>query len=697
MTPKTPKITKFCNETFKSTCSSMTASFAVTSETFTTTLATSAQVPYDDVPLEAGEAEFPDTRAQVGGDESRQDGQPPVERGEWSNQAEFFLSCLAYAVGIGNVWRFPYKCYKNGGGVFLIPYLVMLVLAALPMFYMELILGQFGRLGPNKVFGKLAPISKGLGYGMLCITAYVAIYYNVIIAWSIFYTFASLTSRLPWADCGNWFNTASCFLPEASRGCRAVGLVWWNNSCTSTSSYCQALAMAPLNASHCLHAALGAVGLEAGPRVSPSEEYFRRFMLLMEDDTTMDNLGGVNWRMVGCLALSWIICFACLIKGVKSAGKVVWFTALFPYFVLVLLFVRGVTLPGATTGMLYFVTPDWPRLLEVHVWIDAASQIFYSLGPAFGGLITLASYNKRNHNCQRDAVIIAAANSGTSVFAGFVIFSILGFMADELGVPVGEVVEGGTGLAFVAYPTAVTKLPCAPLWSFLFFTMLLTLGLDSQFTMVETLITALYDELPWLRRHTALVVGGVCSTGFALGLPMCLQGGYYIFILMDWYSGGWSLIALAVMEVLVVAWVYGVARLRRDLHHMGLSSPRWVAAYWSLTWRYIAPLLLTAVMVASLVDYTPAREGAYTFPRWAEAVGWAIALSSLVAVLPASLAEVVRVVRQGLPLSTLTTPDRLWRDANTNLAIKAAWVGKVAKEGKAKDGTFCAKEIESVM
>ena len=113
-------------------------------------------------------------------------------------QAEFFLSCMAYAVGIGNVWRFPYKCYKNGGGVFLIPYLVMLILAALPMFYMELVIGQFGRLGPNKVFGKIAPISRGLGYGMLCVTAYVAIYYNVIIAWSIFYTFASLTSKLPW-------------------------------------------------------------------------------------------------------------------------------------------------------------------------------------------------------------------------------------------------------------------------------------------------------------------------------------------------------------------------------------------------------------------------------------------------------------------------------------------------------------------
>ena len=105
---------------------------------------------------------------------------------------------MAYAVGIGNVWRFPYMCHKNGGGAFLIPYFIMLILVALPMLYMEFVLGQFGRLGPNKLFGKIAPIARGLGYGMLCVTAYVAIYYNVIIAWSIFYTFASFTSKLPW-------------------------------------------------------------------------------------------------------------------------------------------------------------------------------------------------------------------------------------------------------------------------------------------------------------------------------------------------------------------------------------------------------------------------------------------------------------------------------------------------------------------
>jgi solute carrier family 6 amino acid transporter-like protein 5/7/9/14 len=270
-------------------------------------------------------------------------------------------------------------------------------------------------------------------------------------------------------------------------------------------------------------------------------------------------------------------------------------------------------------------------------------------------------------------VIIAAANSGTSVFAGFVIFAILGFMAGELGVPVDEVVEGGTGLAFVAYPTAVTRLPCSPLWSFLFFTMLLTLGLDSQFTMVESLITAAYDEAPWLRRRPLAVVGTTCLAGFLLGLPMCLQGGLYIFVLMDWYSGSWSLIFLAVLEVLVVAWLYGVQRLRRDIHHMGIRTPRAVAFYWDVSWRALCPLLLSCVMVASLVDYTPAREGDYLFPPWANAIGWCIAVSSVLAVLPASLAEVVAAVRSGLPLSHLFTPDRMWRDENTNLAIKAGY------------------------
>ena len=215
-------------------------------------------------------------------------------------------------------------------------------------------------------------------------------------------------------------------------------------------------------------------------------------------------------------------------------------TALFPFVVLIILFGYGLTLDGAVDGILFYVTPEFDRLKTIEVWSAAANQIFYSLGPTFGGLITLSSYNRFNNNCHRDAILIAFINCGTSIFAGFVVFSILGFMANLANEPVENVVTSETALAFITYPDAVSQMPVPPLWSFLFFFMLLTLGLDSMFTFVETLTTCVLDHFHHLHTYKPFVVIGTCLLGFLSGLSMCTSSGIYMFELLDKTCASWK-------------------------------------------------------------------------------------------------------------------------------------------------------------
>lgn len=143
----------------------------------------------------------------------------------------------------------------------------------------------------------------------------------------------------------------------------------------------------------------------------------------------MDEPGGLKWWIVLCLLLSWTIVFFIVMKGIQSSGKVVYFTSLFPYIVLTIFFIRGITLRGASAGLMHMYTPKVEKLAEPTVWLDAATQVFYSFGLAFGSLIAFGSYNTPKNNCVRDVLLVSVCNAITAIYASVVIFAILGFKA----------------------------------------------------------------------------------------------------------------------------------------------------------------------------------------------------------------------------------------------------------------------------
>nr|XP_009679263.1 PREDICTED: sodium- and chloride-dependent glycine transporter 1 [Struthio camelus australis] len=296
-------------------------------------------------------------------------------------------------------------------------------------------------------------------------------------------------------------------------------------------------------------------------------------------------------------------------------SRVVYFTATFPYVVLTILFVRGITLEGAITGITYYLTPQWDRILNAKVWGDAASQIFYSLGCAWGGLITMASYNKFHNNCYR----------------GFVIFSILGFMANHLGVDVSNVADHGPGLAFVAYPEALTLLPISPLWSILFFFMLILLGLGTQFCLLETLVTAIVDEVgnEWIIRRKTFVTLGVAVAGFLLGVPLTTQAGIYWLLLMDNYAASFSLVIISCIMCVAIMYIYGHRNYFKDIEMMlGFPPP----IFFQICWRFISPAIIFFILVFTVIQYRPISYNDYVYPTWAISIGFLMALSSVICI-----------------------------------------------------------------
>uniref|UniRef100_A0A7N8XS99 Transporter n=1 Tax=Mastacembelus armatus TaxID=205130 RepID=A0A7N8XS99_9TELE len=466
------------------------------------------------------------------------------DRETWGKKIDFLLSVIGFAVDLANVWRFPYLCYKNGGGAFLIPYILFLFIAGMPLFYMELALGQYNREGAATVW-KICPVFKGVGYTVILIALYVGFYYNVIIAWSLHYLFSSMSAELPWLKCGNPWNSQNCTDPK-----------FINKTISGNGTYVK-------------------------NKITPAAEYYERGVLHLHESKGIQDLGLPRWDLTLCLVVVVFVLYFSLWKGVKSSGK---------------------------------------------VWIDAATQIFYSLGAGFGVLIAFASYNKFDNNCYRDALLTSTVNCITSFFSGFAIFSVLGHMAYKHQMKVEDVATEGAGLVFIIYPEAISTLPGSTFWAIVFFIMLLTLGIDSSMGGMEAVITGLTDDFKILKRNRKLFTFITAFGTFLVALLCITNGGIYVLTLLDKYAAGTSILFGVLIEAIGVSWFYGVDRFSEDIQQMMGFKP---GLYWRLCWKFVSPAFLLFVVIASTLTSSGLKYDDYTFPNWSNIVGWGVAMSSM--------------------------------------------------------------------
>jgi neurotransmitter:Na+ symporter, NSS family len=337
--------------------------------------------------------------------------------------------------------------------------------------------------------------------------------------------------------------------------------------------------------------------------------YFFGDVLNLSDGPGM--FGGFSSLAVIGFIISWILIYFSVWKGVKSVSKVVVWTATLPFVILLVLLIRAVTLPGAGNGLSVYLVPVWSSLLDPQLWLAAFSQVFFSLSIAFGMMVAYGSYNKPGTEITKSAIMIAVGNFLVSFMAGFAVFGTLGFMANQQGVPVTEVVAGGPALVFVVLPQALAMIPVfTKLFAVLFFATIVMLAIDSAFSILEGIAVAWRDRFPeYSSKKLTLWLAGVV---FILGIPFISGAGLYYLDIVDHFVVNYGLVIMGLTEALIVGWLWKGNEL---LNFINERSRFKLGTGWKFSIKVLTPVFLITLLVINIInEFKEPYEG---YPVWA--------------------------------------------------------------------------------
>lgn len=456
-------------------------------------------------------------------------------RGQWGSRVGFVLAAVGSAIGLGNIWRFPYLTYANGGGAFLIPYLIAVLTAGIPLLILEMSFGHLMGGSAPESYGKFNKKFEWLGWWQPLNSLIILVYYSVIIGWALNYILFSFTQA-------------------------------WG---TDTNAY-----------------------------------FFNTFLGVTDSPF---NLGGIRWPIFISMTivwfLNWIIVYNGVQGGLERASKI-----LMPllFAMMIILMIRGITLEGAAAGLERLLHPDFSKILNGQVWIDAYGQAFFSLSLAMGVMTAYGSYLPKKSDIVNNAFIAAFADTGFAFISGIAVFSILGYMSTVQGVPFEEVVTQSMGLAFVAFPKGIAMMPFAPwLFGLLFFGCLFFGGLTSSMSMIEAFASGIIDRT---RGNRKKIVTVTCLIGWLVSILFATGAGLLILDIVDHFVNSYGVVLAGLFEAIALGYFFGTQKLR---DHFNPISDFQAGTWWDVLIKYFTPVLMIIMGVLNLINELRAPYGGY--------------------------------------------------------------------------------------
>lgn len=458
------------------------------------------------------------------------------KRENWGTKIGLVLAMAGNALGLGNFLRFPVQAATNGGGSFMIPYFIALLLLGIPMVMVEWAIGRYGgKYGHGSLPGMFDVmwknrIAKYIGMLGLFSSAAIMIYYTYIESWSLAYSFFSITK-----------------------------------------SY---------------------FGLDS----------------FAEMQTFLTSYQGINDKYFSSIATAYIFLvitflanFYVLYRGVSKGIEKLALIAMpllliFAIAIMIRVLTLGTPDPvnhpdwNVMAGFAYIWEPDFSQLGSAKVWLAAAGQIFFTLSIGMGTLAAYASYLKEKDDIALGSLATVSLNEFAEVILGASIaipiaVAFFGLTTTQ------EIAAGGAfNLGFVSMPLIFQHLPFGDILGFMWFLLLFFAGITSSVAMAQPIISFFEEQFNFSKKKATAIVGTLTFLCVNLVVFM-FQFGFLDE--MDYWSGTFTLVIIALLEVIVFAWIFGIDRGWEEINKGALIK---VPKIYKYIIKYVTPIYLIVIL-----------------------------------------------------------------------------------------------------